>query len=102
MIKLHPASIPLNQNIGQLLTRRAFRDPGLEAVYDAGSGKRLSYSELNASSNRTANAFRDLGLVKGDAVGLLLLNSVEYLEIFFAAVQTGPVVVPLNWRLSRP
>ncbi|SVB29520.1 uncharacterized protein METZ01_LOCUS182374, partial [marine metagenome] len=36
----------MNQNIGQLLTRRAYRDPGLEAVYDAGSGKRLSYSEL--------------------------------------------------------
>jgi acyl-CoA synthetase (AMP-forming)/AMP-acid ligase II len=58
----------LNQNIGQLLTRRAYRDPGLEAVYDAGSGKRLSYSELNASSNRTANTFRDLGLVKGDEI----------------------------------
>jgi acyl-CoA synthetase (AMP-forming)/AMP-acid ligase II len=68
LIELHPASIPLNQNIGQLLTRRAYRDPGLEAVYDAGSGQQLSYSELNASCNRTANAFRDLGLVKGDEI----------------------------------
>ena len=32
-------------------------------------------------------------------MGLLLLNSVEYLEIFFAAAKTGLVVVPLNWRL---
>ena len=89
----------MNQNIGQLLTRRAYRDPELEAVYDAGNGKRFSYSQLNANSNRTANAFTDLGLGKGDAVGLLLLNSVEYLESFFAAAKTGLVVVPLNWRL---
>ena len=94
-----PQKLCVNQNIGQLLTRRAYRDPELEAVYDAGNGKRFSYSQLNANSNRTANAFTDLGLGKGDAVGLLLLNSVEYLESFFAAAKTGLVVVPLNWRL---
>jgi acyl-CoA synthetase (AMP-forming)/AMP-acid ligase II len=89
----------VNQNIGQLLTRRAYRDPKLEAVYDAGNGKRFSYSQLNANSNRTANAFTDLGLNKGDVVGLLLHNSVEYLESFFAAAKSGLIVVPLNWRL---
>ena len=89
----------MNQNIGQLLTRRAYRDPKLEAVYDAGNGKRFSYSQLNANSNRTANAFTDLGLNKGDVVGLLLHNSVEYLESFFAAAKSGLIVVPLNWRL---
>ncbi|MFP8873846.1 MAG: AMP-binding protein, partial [Myxococcota bacterium] len=89
----------MSQNIGQLLTKRAYRDPGLEALIEPASGRRFTYSELNARSNRVANALTDMGIDDGDRVGLLLMNGVEFIESFFAVAKIGAVNVPLNWRL---
>lgn len=89
----------MNLNIGSILTRRARRDPGLEAVFDAGSGSRFSYAELNDRAARVGHALLDLGLEKGDRLGLLLMNGVEFVESFFGAGMSGLVNVPLNWRL---
>ncbi|MFP6640869.1 MAG: long-chain fatty acid--CoA ligase, partial [Myxococcota bacterium] len=41
----------------------------------------------------------DLGMRKGDRLGLLLMNGVEFIETFFGAAKVGLVNVPLNWRL---
>ena len=89
----------MSQNIGQLLTKRAYRDPGLEALIEPASGRRFTYGELNARSNRVANALTDMGIDDGDRVGLLLMNGVEFIESFFAVAKIGAVNVPLNWRL---
>ena len=89
----------MSQNVGQFLTRRARRDPGLEALVEPSSGRRFSFEELNARSNRVANAMSDLGVSKGERVGLLLMNGVEFVESFFAVGKIGAVNVPLNWRL---
>ena len=89
----------MSQNIGQLLTRRAYRDPGLGAVYEPDSGRRFSYVEINARSNQVANALTETGVAKGDRVGLLLMNGCEFFETFFAVGKVGAVNVPLNWRL---
>lgn len=89
----------MNLNVGSILTRRARRDPEIEAVVDVGSGARFTYAELDARSDRVSNAFLDLGLEKGDRLGLLLMNGVEFVESFFAAAKVGLVNVPLNWRL---
>ena len=37
--------------------------------------------------------------MKGERVGLLLMNSAEFMEAYFALAKVGAVVVPLNWRL---
>ena len=89
----------MNPNIGSLLTRRARRDPHLEALFDVATGKRFTYSELNTRADRVSNALLDLGLQKGDRLGLLLMNGVEFVESFFAGAKSGLVNVPLNWRL---
>ena len=86
-------------NIGMLLTKRAHLNPHLEALVDVESGDRLTYAELNARCNHTANALVTLGVKKGDRVALLLMNSPEFVEAFFAIAKIGAVVVPLNWRL---
>ncbi|MAI78219.1 MAG: 2-succinylbenzoyl-CoA synthetase [Deltaproteobacteria bacterium] len=86
-------------NIGSILTRRARRDPELESLVDVAAGLRLTYSELDDRSNRLANALLDSGAKKGDRVGLLLMNGVEFVECFFGAAKGGFVNVPLNWRL---
>jgi acyl-CoA synthetase (AMP-forming)/AMP-acid ligase II len=41
-----------------------------------------------------------MGIRKGDRVGMLLRNGVEFIEIDLAFSQTGIVRVPLNARLT--
>jgi O-succinylbenzoate-CoA ligase len=98
-LRTTPWSIPLQNNIGLFLSKRAHLSPGLDAYVDSESGARFSYPELNARCNRTANALSALGIGKGDRVGLLMMNSPEFVESFFAIAKLGAVVVPINWRL---
>ena len=89
----------MQNNVGLLLTKRAFLNPDLEAVYDVATERRFTYAEANRRCNRTANLLRDLGVRKGDRVGLLQMNSMEFFESFLAIGKIGAVCVPLNWRL---
>jgi acyl-CoA synthetase (AMP-forming)/AMP-acid ligase II len=86
-------------NLGHFVSKRAHLNPDLEAIVDAGTGRRFTFAELNERVNRTAHLLRDLGVGRGDRVGLLMMNSVEFEESFFAVAKLGAVVVPLNWRL---
>ena len=89
----------MGNNIGLLLARRAFLQPDAEALVDTGTDRRFTFGELNARANRNAHAFTALGVGKGDRVALLMMNSTEFLESFFALAKLGAIVVPLNWRL---
>ena len=40
------------------------------------------------------------GVSRGDRIGVLARNSIEYMELIGAALFCGAVLVPLNWRLS--
>ncbi|MET0910752.1 MAG: long-chain-fatty-acid--CoA ligase [Ilumatobacteraceae bacterium] len=86
-------------NIGHFVSKRALLNPDLEALVDADTGRRFTFAELNDRVNRTAHVLSDLGVGRGDRVGLLMMNSVEFEETFFAIAKLGGVVVPLNWRL---
>ena len=86
-------------NLGLFLTKRAFLSPELDGYVEGDGSFRLSYRELNQSCNRVANAFRDAGVVRGERVALLLMNSREFMESYYALAKIGAVIVPLNWRL---
>ncbi len=86
--------------IGKVLTQRALITPDREALIF--NNRTFSFKELNQRSNKTANALIDLGVTHGDRIGLLMLNSNEFLEIYFAASKIGAVLVPLNIRLAPP
>ncbi len=62
----------------------------------------LTYAEFNDRVTRLANALIDLGLEPGDRVGLLMLNSFRYLELYYAVNVAGGIIVPLNYRLAVP
>jgi acyl-CoA synthetase (AMP-forming)/AMP-acid ligase II len=89
----------MSQNLGQLLSRRARRDPSLEGVYDAAKDRRYSYTDLSLRANKVANRLRDDGVSRGDRVALLLGNGVEFIDSFFGSAMIGGVTVPLNTRL---
>ncbi|MBM3554149.1 MAG: long-chain fatty acid--CoA ligase [Alphaproteobacteria bacterium] len=87
-------------NIGNILSKRAEIDPDKEGFVDVHAGLRLSFREHNARANRCADALARLGIEKGDRVAILMANSAEYMEIFYALAKLGAICVPLNWRLA--
>lgn len=89
----------MENNLGLFLSKRALLNPNREAYVDANGSLRLSFLELNQRCNAVANALLDAGVQKGERVAFLLMNSVEFMEAYFAAAKIGAVVVPLNWRL---
>ena len=84
-----------------VLGERARLSPGKTALVFVPTGERFSYAALNARAERAARLLCDrLGLAKGDRIGLLAHNRVEYVDLFFAAAKTGVVLVPLGTRLT--
>jgi fatty-acyl-CoA synthase len=63
-------------------------------------GESLTYLELHERVNRYANALLDLGIERGDRVGMLLFNSLEYVGLYLATCRIGAIAVRLNWRLA--
>jgi fatty-acyl-CoA synthase len=83
-----------------LLSDRALLSPGREALVELASGRRFTYAELDARSNRAAHLLAELGVGRGDRVAVLAHNSAAFVELFFAAGKLGAILVPLNWRLA--
>jgi long-chain acyl-CoA synthetase len=74
------------------------RWPGRTAlIHDA---RAYTFAELNAAANRLAHLLTDLGIRKGDGVGLLLHNCVEFGTGFVACQKIGAIASCLNWRLA--
>jgi acyl-CoA synthetase (AMP-forming)/AMP-acid ligase II len=67
--------------IGFWLTRHAELHPARSAI--SAPGQSYSYGELNALANRAAHGLRGLGVNPGGRVGLLALNTPEFLAAFF-------------------
>jgi long-chain acyl-CoA synthetase len=61
---------------------------------------RRTYAELGSRCRRLAGALRAQGLVPGDRVGVVGLNSDLYLELYLAVPAAGYVLVPVNSRLA--
>ena len=89
-------------NIGtfaHVLHRHALLRPDKEAlVYGP---QRLDYAELNARVNRLAHALEAKGLKKGDGVGILAWNCLDYVVIYGAAAKGGYILSRFSPRLLR-
>ena len=66
------------------------------------SRRSLSWAKWHDRATRLAAALRKLGLAKGERVGVLAYNRIEWMEIYVAMARAGLVVVPLNFRLTAP
>jgi len=90
-------------NVGAIPTKHARLTPNREAVIDATTGRRVTFGQLEERVRRLGSGLRtELGLATGDRVAVLSKNSVEYLEVYFAAGQRRLIAQPLNWRLGVP
>ena len=62
--------------------------------------REITWNVFNEKANRFANLLLSRGVVKGDKVGILLMNCLEWLPIYFGILKTGALAVPLNFRYS--
>jgi fatty-acyl-CoA synthase len=84
-----------------LLGERARLTPGKTALVMVPGGERYSYGELDERARRCAAFWRQhCGLAKGDRVGILAHNRVEYIDAFFGAAKSGVVLVTMCTRLT--
>lgn len=60
----------------------------------------ITWKEFNKAANRFANLLLSRGIGKGDKVAILLMNSLEWLPIYFGILKTGALAVPLNYRYT--
>lgn len=58
--------------------------------------ERLTWREFNKRINRVANGLINLGIQKGDKVSVLMLNSIQMVEVIFGTIKAGGVIVPLS------
>jgi long-chain acyl-CoA synthetase len=65
-------------------------------------GAELTFREIKTRSDAFAIALAELGIVKGDRVGIMLPNCPQYIVAAFAVLRLGAVVVNVNPTYTAP
>ena len=65
-----------------------------------GYRKVLKWKEFDNRANQVANLLLGQGVKRGDKVGILMMNCLEWLPIYFGILKTGAIAVPYNFRYS--
>jgi fatty-acyl-CoA synthase len=85
-------------NVGHWVAKWASLKPEKPAIIF--EDKVFSYKFLNERVNRTAHMFQHMNITRNDRVGVLMHNTYQLVEIFFALAKIGAIFVPLNTRLT--
>ena len=62
--------------------------------------REITWKVFDEKANRFANLLLERGVKKGDKVGILLMNCLEWLPIYFGILKAGALAVPLNFRYT--
>ncbi|TDC62296.1 acyl-CoA synthetase [Actinomadura sp. GC306] len=84
-------------HLGQI----AGQSPDKPAVVMAGSGRVITFRELNEESNRLAQLLHAEGLRPGDHIAFMLENHPLYLAIAWAAQRSGLYYTAISTRLQQ-
>jgi len=83
-----------------LISRNAVGFNNLAAWYEVDDQRTLTYAEYKQKVDQMACGLQKAGIKKGDRIGVVGKNSLEYFLIYGAAAALGAIVLPINWRLS--
>ena len=75
--------------------------PNKIAYQMAGTGKAITYRELDELSNQGAHLFRSLGLKAGDHIAMLMENRLAFMEICWAAQRSGLYYTAISRYLKQ-
>lgn len=60
----------------------------------------ITWEQFDEKANRFANLLLSRGLKRGQKVGILMMNCLEWLPIYFGVLKSGAIAVPMNFRYS--
>lgn len=83
-------------------TYHAARNPSRAAIIMGGSGRVMTYGELDAASNRFAQLMRARGVQIGDTIAMCLENTADLFTVAWGAQRAGLVYVAISERLTAP
>jgi long-chain acyl-CoA synthetase len=82
----------------ELLERQVEKRPRSAALIFR--GQKISYAELQNRVEKWASVLYQRGVKSGDAYGIVMRNSLEFVITFFALVRLGARAVPVNFLLK--
>ncbi len=86
---------PTKWVLPEILTSRATEYPDRDFL-KFGSDPWISYGEVNARSNRVANALIARGVQPGESVSVMLPNCAAFLPVWFGILKAGAVMSSIN------
>jgi fatty-acyl-CoA synthase len=91
------SQVPLiGDTIGDNFDRTALAFPDRDALVDRAANKRWTYRELAEQVNALALGLLDLGITKGDRVGIWAPNCAEWTFTQYATAKIGAILVNIN------
>lgn len=87
-----------SRGLAGILQTQADAIPGDQAIIV--DGNIFTYADLLARARKFAAELLASGVTRGDRVGVLFPNSVDYVAAFFGVLGIGAVVVPINALLK--
>ena len=62
--------------------------------------REMTWRDFDCKANRFANLLLSRGIKRETKVGILLMNCLEWLPIYFGVLKAGCIAVPMNFRYS--
>ncbi|MCK5060590.1 AMP-binding protein, partial [Candidatus Bipolaricaulota bacterium] len=84
------------RTLSEVLSETTAAFPDRNVIADG--AQRITYRNLDERVNHVARGLIELGVAKGDKVGLWMPNMPEWVIAYFAIARIGAVVVPVNTR----
>ena len=72
----------------------------IESATDSPYRREMNWRQFDQMANRFANLLLSREVPRGTKVGILMMNCLEYLPIYFGVLKAGCIVVPMNYRYS--
>ena len=85
--------------VSDIVRRNARYFGNMDAVV-VPAGVTRTWAELDARTDKLANALLSLGLAKGERLAMYAPNCSEYIDFFFACAKSGVIGAALNTRLA--
>jgi len=83
-----------------LIERNAVCFKNEEAWLEAADGRSLTFLQYKEKVDQLACGLQKAGIKKGDRIGVLGKNGLEFFLLYGAAAAVGAIMLPINWRLS--
>ena len=80
---------------------KSWRETSLiETNTDAPYRREMTWQRFDKNANRMANLLLSRGVKRGTKVGILMMNCLEWLPVYFGVLKAGCIAVPFNFRYS--